>query len=373
MAYSLDSTRLTSQALQPVNLAAIDHELSRFWHNVTAAESALPVTRACMANLVIFCRNSREEAAIAAEIPLVVAQHPARVLLLMADTAHPGAELEAFVSAHCRLLEEGRQICSEHITMRTGAGGLRRLPSAVRSLLLGDLATALWWVPPEAPPVYGTLFEELARLADQIIYDSVAWTDPLHQLMTMASWVGHGQVKSIADLAWRRPKLWRRLIAQSLDPAYAPGALESISEVVIEHGPHALTQAWLLVGWLALRLGWQPQGGKVAPGPEVHWQFTWPHGVPRVRIRRLASGEAEIQTLRVRTQVAGQPVTFHFRAETPSRVSVFAEGFADRMLTLTGPVQSRTEMVARQLSDLVPDRLFEESMLLARTMAEAMR
>ncbi|MGE3538392.1 MAG: glucose-6-phosphate dehydrogenase assembly protein OpcA [Candidatus Tectimicrobiota bacterium] len=373
MAYSLNPTEWLAPALQPVNLAAIDQELSRFWYHAVPAESGQPVTRACMANLVIFCRNSREEEEMTAEIPGVVARHPSRVLLLVADASQPTAELEAFVSAHCRLIEEGRQICSEHITIRTGAAGLRRLPSTVRSLLLGDLETALWWVPPEAPPAYGALFEELAQLADQVIYDSVAWTDPLHQLMTTASWIGHGQAKSIADLAWRRPRLWRRLIAQSLDPAYAPGALEGISEISIEHGPHALTQAWLLIGWLALRLGWQPQGGKVAPGPEVQWQFAWPHGTPRVRIRRLASGDATLQTLRVLTRVAEQPVTFHFRAEHPGRVSVFAEGFADRMLALTGPVQSRAEMVARQLPDLAPDRLFEESMTLARTMAAAVR
>ena len=325
-----------------------------------------------MANLVIFCRNTDEEREIIQEIPAIVASHPSRVLLLVADANSQSEGLEAFVCAHCRLIEEGQQICSEHVTVRAGSVSIRRLPSTVRSLLLGDLATALWWATPEAPPLHGTLFDELAELADQVIYDSVAWTDPLHQLIVTANWVGRGHAKIIADLAWRRPKLWRRLLAQSLDPGYAPGALEGITEIHIEHGPHALTQAWLLIGWLALRLGWQPRGGRVMPGPEVHWQFAWPHGTPRVRIRRLASGAAEIRLMRVVTRVAGHPVTFHFRADSASRVSVFAEGLADRMLSLTGPVQSRAEMVARQLPDLAHDRLFEQSVALARTMAEAM-
>ena len=237
---------------------------------------------------------------------LIVAQHPSRVLLLVADANSQSAGLEAFVKAHCRRIEEGQQIYSEQITVRAGSVGIRRLPSTVRSLLLGDLATALWWATPEAPPLFGTLCDELAELADQVIYDSVAWTDPLRQLIVTANWVRRGHTRIIADLAWRRPKLWRRLIAQSLDPAYAPGALEGITDMHIEHGPHALTQAWLLIGWLALRLGWQPRGGRVAPGPEVHWQFAWPHGTPRVRIRRLASGAAEIKTLRIITRMAGQ-------------------------------------------------------------------
>jgi glucose-6-phosphate dehydrogenase assembly protein OpcA len=324
-----------------------------------------------MANLVILCRNSLEEAEITQEIPAIVAQHPSRVLLLVADANRQSAGLEAFVRAHYRLIEEGQQIYSEHVTVRAGSAGIRRLPSTVRSLLLGDLATALWWATPEAPPLFGALFDELAELADQVIYDSVAWTDPLRQLIVTANWVGRGHTQIIADLAWRRPKLWRRLIAQSLDPAYAPGGLEGITDIQIEHGPHALTQAWLLIGWLALRLGWQPQGGRVAPGPEVNWHFVWPHGAPRVCIRRLASGAAQLSTLRVVTRMAGHPVTFHFRAENASRVSVFAEGFGDRMLSLTGPAQSRAEMVARQLPDLAHDRLFEESVALARTMAES--
>jgi len=318
MENALTATALASHAPQAVDLAAIEQELAHIGHDL---EAGAPVTRACMANLVIFCRNPREEQEITREIPVIVAQHPSRVLLLVADASSQNAGLEAFVRAHCRRIEDGQQICSEHVTVRAGSVGIRRLPSLVRSLLLGDLATALWWAIPEAPPFFGTLCDELAALADQVIYDSVAWTDPLHQLMATATWVGRGHTRIIADLAWRRPKLWRRLIAQSLDPAYAPGALEGLTEVHIEHGPHALTQAWLLVGWLALRLGWQPRGGRVTPGPEVHWQFAWPHGAPRVCIRRLASGAAEIKTVRVVTRLAGHQVTFHFQAASASRVN----------------------------------------------------
>ncbi|MFQ5830667.1 MAG: glucose-6-phosphate dehydrogenase assembly protein OpcA, partial [Candidatus Methylomirabilia bacterium] len=263
------------------------------------------------------------------------------------------------------------QMCSEHVTIRAGGPGSRRLPSTVRSLLLGDLPTAMWWASPEAPPLAGDLFSELAELADQMIYDSVAWADPLRQLVVVAKWVGGERPQAISDLAWRRPRLWRRLIAQSLDPMSAPGALESITEVQIEHGPHALTQAWLLAGWLAFRLGWKPRGGKVAPGPAVSWWFEWPHGVPCVRIRRLSEGEAEIKTLRILTRVSGRAATFHFRAQGSGRVSVIADGLSDRLLTLMGPLLSRGELVARQLPDLARDALFQDSVALARNMAEA--
>ena len=50
-----------SPAPQPVDLAAIEEELARFWHDPEAPETGAPVTRACMANLVICCRNPDEE------------------------------------------------------------------------------------------------------------------------------------------------------------------------------------------------------------------------------------------------------------------------------------------------------------------------
>src|SRR5207247_358825 len=83
----------------------------------------------------------------------------------------------------------------------------------------------------------GELFGGLEALADQVIYDSFGWPDPLRQLVVVARWIGGG-ASVAADLAWRRPRLWRRVIAETLDQALAPGAFEAISEVRIEHGPH---------------------------------------------------------------------------------------------------------------------------------------
>ena len=42
-----------------------------------------------------------------------------------------------------------------------------------------------------------------------------------------------------SDLNWRRLKYWRRLLLQALEPASAPGAAETVSEVLVEHGPAA--------------------------------------------------------------------------------------------------------------------------------------
>ncbi len=137
MENALTPTADDSPELQPVDLAAVEEELARFWHDPEAPETGAPVTRACMANLVIFCRNTDEEREITQEIPSIVASHPSRVLLLVADVHSQSEGLAAFVRAHRRLTEEGQQIYSEHVTVRAGSASIRRLPSTGDDTVVG--------------------------------------------------------------------------------------------------------------------------------------------------------------------------------------------------------------------------------------------
>jgi glucose-6-phosphate dehydrogenase assembly protein OpcA len=354
-----------------VSVAAVERYFARPWQLPAVADIERP-SRALMGNLVIVCRTDEAAAEIASELPVVVAQYPARVLLLVADAAGEGTTLGASVTIYRRARGGVEHICGESVTLHAAGDHLiDRLASVVRALLLGDLPVTLWWATAEAPPLAGELFTQLAALADQVVYDSYAWPDPLRQLIVTATRIASGRVAT-ADLAWRRPKLWRRIIAQSLDPVVAPGALDAIEEIHLDHGPHALTQAWLLVGWLALRLGWTTRGGKVLPGPEVSWSFQSAHGTPRVEIRRLADRDADLHEIRIVTRVNTRRVTLRFTRQGPGRISMLADGLSDRMLWVTGPVPSRGELVARQLPDLERDRLFESSVALARTMAESL-
>src|SRR5262249_17242424 len=136
-----------------------------------------------------------------------------------------------------------------------------------------------WWAAAVPPPLGGELFHELAKNADQVIFDSMGWRDPPRGMAAVVNWImqsegGPGQRRRLTgDLNSRRLKYWRRLLSQALDPATAPGMLESITDVTLEHGPHAVIQAWELVFWMAARLGWRVQSGKIDPGVEMVWQF----------------------------------------------------------------------------------------------------
>src|SRR6185312_15786101 len=200
-------------------------------------------------------------------VPKIVANHPARVLLLLADTADSTAEMRASVRVH--QVDHDPRLVSEQVTLRAGNAAIAKLPFAVRRLLIGDLPTNLWWACSTPPPMAGPILDNLAEHAEQVIFDSLGWDDPNRGVTNISTWLGkferdpsQGRWRVASDVNWRRLKLWRRLLSQALDPASAPGFLANIQEVVIEHGPHAVTQAWQIASWLASRLGWTYQASK---------------------------------------------------------------------------------------------------------------
>jgi len=366
---------ITATPPKQVNFAAIERELTQLWvHPDHGAPEGVTITRVVMSNLVIFCPDKDQASTLPQEIAEIVRIHPARVLLLLTEEGEEG--LEAHVSALCHVVAGNQQVCSEHVTIKATGTASKRLPAAVRSLVIGDLPTSLWWASHQpAPPLGGDLFEELAGLSDQVIYESRAWTDPVRDVMAMADWAAREPADlTLADLEWRRMKFWRRLIAQGMDPAVAPGALEALTEIRIEHGPHALAKSWLLLGWLASRLGWQPERGKVEPGQEIIWKFRSPAGPVKITAVRLPKAEEnKVHEVELFWSASGKTRSRTFSRIGPGRLAVLPDDPASPPRVIVVPSQARSLLVAKQLPDLERDPLFLDSLKFSRTMAEALR
>ncbi len=360
-------------APRPVDVAAIERELAGLWRETSSASEGGPaILRACMSNLVVFCADPEEARSAEPEIAAVVERHPSRVMLLVAQGTPRDDALDASVSAMCHLTGPGRAVCSEHVMVSAGRRALAALPSAVRGLLIGDLPTSLWWATREPPPAGGPLFGELAGLADQVIYDSAEWKDPAAGVVETARWVEESARAAVSDLAWRRLKPWRRALGQALDPERLPGALAALEELDLAHGPHGLPEAWLLVGWLAGRLGWRPRRARVSPGSEIVWGFDGPAGPIRVTLRRLAEGPPALRGLELRWRGGGGPRRARLEARAADRISVsFGEAAAPE-LVLPVPPAPRAELLVRQLPKLGRDRSFRDALALARRLAEAL-
>ena len=359
----------------PVELRDIERLMSTQLKTEQGQDKA-PIQRVRMSNLVIYCGNLTLAAAVAEEVPDVVMVHPARVILLVADAAAPPG-ITAGVNVRCRVIGKVLHACSEQVTLRAAEGMVDRLPFAVRALLIGDLPTNLWWATPQPPPMAGPLLYELAEHAQQIMYDSIGWPQPALGVAATASWLESIERtdalrwRVASDLNWRRLKYWRRMVAQALDPASAPGAAEAVTEIQLEHGPHAVVQAWELASWLTTRLGWRVQGGKSHDNVEMVWRFVAPKCDARVRIRRLDSGPAEIRRLRIVSTIDGKPATMNIVAEDSVRLSIQLEGVDSAPRTMAIPKHRAAELVGRQLSDRERDPVFHESMAVARVMAKS--
>ena len=71
-----------------------------------------------MSNLVMFCDSEERAEQIAAEIPAIIAMHPARVIVAVGEPAGKGLggrrpEVDAWVRAWCHRGSGGQQICTE--------------------------------------------------------------------------------------------------------------------------------------------------------------------------------------------------------------------------------------------------------------------
>jgi glucose-6-phosphate dehydrogenase assembly protein OpcA len=380
-------TATASEQSVPVPLRRVEEELTRQMKALQGG-AGTPVQRACMSNLVIFCDQPEQAEEVAGQVPEIVASHPARVLLLLGERAtnseapaEAGGNGEIAASVLVRRLSTGRnhRSFSEQVRLQATGGAVEKLPFAVRALLIGDLPINLWWRSSQPPPLAGPLLYELAENAQQIIYDSLGWVEPARAVAATSSWLDQfqqglpgGRWRVASDLNWRRLKFWRRILTQASAESAAPGAVATATELLVEHGPHAVVQAWELVSWLTSQLGWRVQAGNVQEGLEIAWRFEAPQGMVRVRIQRRPQGPPEVLRLRLACKLGGALGAVVIRLEDSRRLVAELEGVAVAPRTVNVQPQAVAELLSRQLSDRERDPVFDQSMAVAQELAKSL-
>jgi glucose-6-phosphate dehydrogenase assembly protein OpcA len=363
----------------PVSVGSIEKELRR-QRDAIQGGSPAPIQLVRMATLVIFVDSLDMAVQIDARLPDASAVHPARVLLLVGEPGKTGGDMLASIKV--RLLDRTRShlMISEQVTLVARGPVAERLPSVVRALVLSDLPQNLWWATTTSPPMGGPLEAELSESSQQVVYDSVGWTDPARCVIATATWLElmettlpGGRWRTASDVSWRRLKYWRRLIAQALNPASAPGSTETLTEILVEHGPHGVVQAWMLACWLCLQLGWEIQQGRIQPGTQLAWRCTRPGGgVGWVRVVRLDQGPPEIRRVRLACEVNGTPGALNLAPDTPQRLALTVEGTDTQPRTMSTPPLTLAEVIGRQLNDRDRDPVFRETMARCRIMAQSL-
>lgn len=347
-----------------VNIADIDIALGGLWSQFNKDISGgRLVMRACMSNLIIYCNNMEEAVEIGKDIPAIVDAHPSRVLLLIGEGAPSEGRIEALVGIYYTALNDGWQVCAERIDVIATALAADRLPSVARSYLIGDLPTTLWWASRQPPPEAGDLFFQLAELANQIIYDNLGWVNPFKGVAAMTRWVAAQQDRQIVhNLAWRRVATWRKLLSEILNPQVTPDALSGVHLIEISHGPHALAMVWILVGWLASRLRWQPLDGKRISESELVWRFRHQKSEVKVMVKRLPEGEPLIYRLGMDWSQPKKPGRIGFERLDHERIGIIEALSTVAPRVLSAQLPDRATLVSAQMAQRNRDKVFESAM-----------
>ncbi len=238
----------------------VEQELAGLWRAMSSADHA--VMRACMLNLVIYCEDGADLAAVSRDVARLSEQVPGRALVVCPEQDTDGDALDVFVSAHCHKAAGGNQVCSEQISFLPRGEGRALVPGTLRGLLAGDCPVVTWW---RRPRLAGDpLLEPLAEMSERLVVDTRQVADPASFLGTLAR-VASTTDTVVGDVTWVRGEAWRDLVASLFDPATTRPWLERLTAVsVVGGGPTAdrgvTVAAAYLAGWIATQLGWRPEG-----------------------------------------------------------------------------------------------------------------
>ncbi|MBA3833968.1 MAG: glucose-6-phosphate dehydrogenase assembly protein OpcA [Chthoniobacterales bacterium] len=244
----------TSAAGVPVEIGKIDRELKKLWDDAGGA-----MTRASLINLAVYSEAPDSLGKNTAILSEITENHACRAIVIAADPAAPGSEVEAWVGAHCHVSRAGsKQVCSEQLSFSLKGKSAALLSNIVFAQLDSDLPLNLWWQEEFSSP----MDPQLWAWVDRVIYDSQTWSDFRAQM----SLVQTAQEKArqrivLCDLNWMRLVHLRLALAQFFDHPITHHHLDAIAAVQIEHAPGFRSTAILLVGWLAAQLGWDSARG----------------------------------------------------------------------------------------------------------------
>ena len=360
------------------SISALERELTRLRRAASAhaKEQGHSVARAAVLNLVVYADREMHARRAAASSSRLSARHPSRVIVVLGDRQREGVDVVIQLHCHVPRPDETAQISYEQILARVKGDADERVASVVIPLLVPDLPVFLWWT--GTPPHDTRRFDDLIALADRLIVDSADFARPDQTLAVIAELARthNGRKFGVTDLNWTRLTPWRELVAAFFDvDAWRP-CLDSIVGVRVGFGVDMdgrdihPSQALLLIGWLASRLGWKPVDA-LAPSEAGGLLFKMANadgGPIVVRVRpRFERGIEPGDTSGVRLQAKHGSDLYEFvlkREPDPRHVTatVVVNGETRSRRVVPLPEPGIEELLREELSIVGSDHVFEDAL-----------
>jgi len=246
---------------QATSIDALERELARLRRAAVAhaKERGRTLARASVLNLVVYAEREAHARRAAQTVADLAIRHPSRAIVLLGDRDREGVLASVQLRCHVPQADGGQPVLYEQILARVRGDFDERVASVVIPLLVPDLPVFLWWT--GTPPSDARRLDDLVALADRFIVDSADFARADRTLPEVARLRRLGV--GITDLNWARLTHWRELIAQFFDvPSWRP-FLDGVTGIrtgfTVDMDGRDIhpSQALLLLGWLASRLGWR--------------------------------------------------------------------------------------------------------------------
>lgn len=371
------------------SVVALERELARVRREraAHARENVATVARAAVVNIVVVARREVHALRAAKTIATLAMRHPSRAVVVLGDTREEGPPGIALHAQLPSVIGEGTEVersglvYNERILVRARGRVEDRLSSIVVPLLVPDLPIFLWWT--ETPPLGSSHFEELLSLATRLLVDSADFARPETTVAELTKACVVERRCALTDLNWARLTPWRELLTQFFDVPAWRALLDDIDGVRISFAVDAdgreiqPSQALLLVGWLASRLGWHASD-HIAPSEAGGHLFSLGRSTgERVQIRlrpRFDRGlaEGDVSGIRIDARRGGRHTQFRIHREggrpyASATVTVDGAMVSERIVPL--PTADVVELLGEELTILASDRVFEDALGLLVTLA----
>ena len=363
-----EDTALT-WAGEPVEPARIEAELTRLRYGAAGSPPGGEsyAMRTSLLNLVVHAVDEEAAREASQTIAGLTRDHPSRALIIIAEPSDEESRIEARCAAHCHIasgLEQ--QVCCEEVALTVRGRAANHLHSIIIPLLVPDLPVYVWWTGPL--PRGHHLFEEMMESADRFIVDSGHFRHPTHGLLRVAELCAETPGCAVGDVNWARMAAWRGLLTQHCEAPDIQAHLQTVTGIEIVYsdgdGTYIPGQAFLLLGWICARLGWDAVA-QVEDGGRLSLHHD---GKPiAVRFEARAAGLEHGALLAVRLEGVGTSVSVT-RTDDPSHVevSVRTPDYEHReRVPIEDP--SASEMLATELDDL-PGQSSEYERVLQRAL-----
>lgn len=375
---------------QPASsVVALERELARVRREraAHAREHVATVARAAVVNVVVVARREVHAIRAARTIATLAMRHPSRAIVVLGD---PSEEGPPGISLHAQLPslvgqpadpERAGLVYNERILVRARGPVEERISSIVVPLLVPDLPLFLWWT--ETPALGSPHFDELLTLASRLVVDSADFARPETTVPELARACVMDRRCALTDLNWARLTPWRELLTQFFDVPTWRSLLDSIDGVRISFAVDAdgreihPSQALLVVGWLASRLGWRASD-RISPSEAGGHLFSLVRAdAERVHIRlrpRFDRGlaEGDVSGIRIDADQGGRHTQFRIhrdggRPYASATVTVDGVLLSERIVPL--PTADVVELLGEELTILASDRVFEDALGLLVTLS----